>query len=437
MTNQRTSLAVKNIGFSLFLKGLSILISFILVPMTIDYLNEYEYGVWLTLNSILSWVYLMDIGLGNGLRNKLTEAIANKDMRKGKMYVSTAFFFMTVIVVGFYLIFLVCQPFLNWYDILNVAPDSVQNLNPLVTIVFSFFCISFIFKLVGNIYMAYQLPAVNDLLLFIGNLLSLLIIYILTKTTSGTLEDVAVTYSAVPAIIYAIAYPITFLKYKSITPSLKAVKKECFHEIISLGAKFMIIQIAVLMIFMTSNVIISNILGPQEVTPYNIAFKYFSIITLGFNILMSPIWSAVTDAYSRNDLDWIRITLKRMLRIWGITFVVIVIMVLVAQPFYKLWVKEVSVPFSLTVWCGIYVVITTFNSIYTSIINGIGYLRIQLIVSLSQGILFIPLAILCCKHLSVVGIPIALCLCLVTNALWAPKQCQLILSGKAKGIWSK
>lgn len=418
-------------------KGISILISFILVPMTIDYLNEYEYGVWLTLNSILSWVYLMDIGLGNGLRNKLTEAIANNDTEKGKTYVSTAFFFMTLIIVGFYILFLISQSFLDWYKILNVAVDAVPHLNSLVTIIFAFFCISFVFKLIGNIYMAHQLPAVNDFLLAVGNVLSLLIIFILTKTTQGSLADVAITYSAVPAIIYVIAYPITFFRYRKITPSIKCVKKSCFNEIISLGAKFMIIQVAVLVIFMTSNVIISNILGPAEVTPYNIAFKYFSIITIGFNILMSPIWSAVTDAYSRHDLEWIKTTLRRMLMIWGITCGIIVIMILIAQPFYSVWVKEVSVPFSLTLWCGIYVAITTFNSIFSAIINGVGYLRLQLIVAIAQAVIFIPLAIILCKHLSVTGIPIALCLCLITSIFYAPKQCILIIKKKTGGIWAK
>ena len=183
MKNKRTKLAIKNIGVSLILKGASILISFILVPLTLDYLNSYEYGIWLTLNSVLSWIYLFDIGLGNGLRNRLTEALAAKNFELGKIYVSTTFFFMTLIVVAFYLLFLVAQVFLNWYDILNVDPNQVSHLNSLVTIVFAFFCLSFIFRIIGNIYMAYQLPAVNDLLSFISHALSFLIIFILIKTT--------------------------------------------------------------------------------------------------------------------------------------------------------------------------------------------------------------------------------------------------------------
>lgn len=95
--NKRTVLLKKNVIASFVLNGGSILISFVLVPMTLGYLNEYEYGVWLTLNSILSWIYIFDIGLGNGLRNRLTEALARNDFKSAKIYVSTSFFCMSII----------------------------------------------------------------------------------------------------------------------------------------------------------------------------------------------------------------------------------------------------------------------------------------------------------------------------------------------------
>ena len=72
-------------------KGGTILISLILVPMTLSYLNPYEYGIWLTLSSTLAWIYTFDIGLGNGLRNKLTEALALNDLKLARIYVSTSF----------------------------------------------------------------------------------------------------------------------------------------------------------------------------------------------------------------------------------------------------------------------------------------------------------------------------------------------------------
>lgn len=84
-------------------KGGTILISLILVPMTLSYLNPYEYGIWLTLSSTLAWIYTFDIGLGNGLRNKLTEALALNDLKLARIYVSTSFFSLLILVTAIYL----------------------------------------------------------------------------------------------------------------------------------------------------------------------------------------------------------------------------------------------------------------------------------------------------------------------------------------------
>lgn len=436
--DSRTSKAVKNIAASILLKGGSIAISLLLVPLTLSYLNEYEYGIWLTLNSVLSWIYILDIGLGNGLRNKLTEAIVNGNHTLGKIYVSTTFFFMTLIIIAFYLIFFSCQSFLDWYSILNVLPDKVPNLNSLVIITFAFFCISFVLRLIGNIYMAYQLPAINDLLAFIGSAISLIIIFILSKFSDGSLIDVAITFSAVPAIVYLFALPITFMRYPAIAPSWHFVRPRYFHSLISLGMKFMIIQITCLIIFMTSNLLISNLFGPEEVTPYNIAFKYFSVLTFGFNIILTPFWSAITDAYTKGDLLWIRVSMKRIFAVWIIGCIAAFLMILLSKRVYNLWIgDEVVISLSITIGCAIYVCISNVNNIFSYIVNGMGKLHLQLLFSIFQGLIYVPLAIFCGKNFGVTGILIALNLCLALSWIWGPLQCWKLLHGRATGIWNR
>lgn len=435
--NTRTSLAVKNIGISLLLKGGSILISFILVPLTLDYLNPYEYGIWLTLNSVLSWVYLLDIGIGNGLRNKLTEAIAQKDYKLGKIYVSTAFCFMGLIITAFYCLFLLIQNFISWDDILNVDSTMVSGLNSIVTIVFGFVCISFLFKMIGNIYMANQIPAANDLMLFIGNVLSLAIIYILTKTTSGSLLKIAMTFSAVPAAVYMAAFPITFIIFPKIRPSFKYVRKEYFSDLITLGVKFLIIQIAALISYMTSNILISQLFGPEEVTPFNITYKYFSIVITVFTIILTPFWSAITDAKVKNDYCWIKRIFNKLIGVWCLATGVIIILIFFAPIFYRLWIGDkVEIATSLTLLCGIYMSLNTICNLLAYVINGFGALKVSLWASVIQAVLYIPLAIICGHWFGLKGILIALCIVCLLGLTWAPYQCYLLVNRRAHGIWN-
>ena len=96
--NPRSRKAIKNVIVSFGLKGVSMIMSLVLVPLTLSYLTQYEYGVWLTLTSILVWLDFFDIGLTNGLRNKLAESIAKEDWDRGRAYVSTTFFILSLIV---------------------------------------------------------------------------------------------------------------------------------------------------------------------------------------------------------------------------------------------------------------------------------------------------------------------------------------------------
>ena len=72
----RTAAIYRNVAMSFLLKAFSALITLLMVPLTITCLGEYQNGVWLTVSSLLVWIDQMDIGLGNGLRNKLAESIA-------------------------------------------------------------------------------------------------------------------------------------------------------------------------------------------------------------------------------------------------------------------------------------------------------------------------------------------------------------------------
>lgn len=439
--NKRTVLLKKNVIASFVLNGGSILISFVLVPMTLGYLNEYEYGVWLTLNSILSWIYIFDIGLGNGLRNRLTEALARNDFQSAKIYVSTSFFCMSIIAGLIFGIFFLAQHFIDWYGFLNVDPTKVGNLDSVIVIVVATVCLTFVFKLIGSIYMAHQLPAVNNLLTFLGSLVSLIVIAILKQTTDGSLKEVAITFTASAALIYILAYPLTFKKYKTISPSFNAIKLSHFKSLATLGINFMLIQIAVLVIFMTSNVIISRLFGPEEVTPYNIAFKLFSAFNMAFTILLSPLWSAVTDAYTRGDYNWIRHSMQKMKKIWILMTIAMIITVMLAKYLYNLWVgDEVVIPLQLSAWMAVYIALSSLSNLYANIINGFGKLKLQLISALIQGIVYIPLAVWCSKLFGVCGILVALSAICLFSSVINGLQCRLLMSGKdcdSNNIWNK
>jgi O-antigen/teichoic acid export membrane protein len=437
--NKRSIEAKNNILGTVVIKGISIVISLLMVPIVIHYVNSTQYGIWLTLSSIIGWFGFFDIGFGNGLRNKFAESIAKGEHEKARIYVSTTYAILTIIIIVILTIFLCINPFLNWAKILNTPSEMAGELSILALIVFVFFCLQFVFQLITTVITANQQPAKASLLYFFGSLFSLTIIFILTKTTTGSLLYLGIVYGLAPVIVL-IASSIWFYThhYKLYAPSIKYVKFSFAYDLMSLGLKFFLIQIAAVIFYQTSNIIIAQLFGPAQVTPYNIAFKYFSVIPMFFGILLTPFWSAFTEAWNMNDHIWIKNIMKRLIQSWSILAVIAFVMFLFSSFIYRIWVgKEIVVPMSLSAVIAVYVVLNAWNGIFSHFLNGVGKIKLQLYLALFGSLLNIPLAIFLGKSLGIYGIILSTTLISLMASVVTPLQYNKIINNKAKGIWAK
>ena len=176
--SKRTNKALFNIASSFVIKGASILLSLLLVPITLDYLNPYEYGIWLTLSSVLMWINYFDIGLGNGLRNKLSEALAVGDDNLARIYVSTSFFILFLIALSIFFIFLLSKDWIDWGAFLNIPHKLGEVVSHMMTFVVLCVTIAFSLKIVTYVYFAKQMPLINNLINLLSQLFSFIFIYV-------------------------------------------------------------------------------------------------------------------------------------------------------------------------------------------------------------------------------------------------------------------
>ena len=288
-----------------------------------------------------------------------------------------------------------------------------HELSLLAIIIFSFFGMRFISILIETVLIADQKPAMANFIEVIGSLLSLFLTYMLVKTTQGSLVFLGVALSVPTAIVPTFASLYFFnTRYKNISPAWKYLKNIYSRQLMGLGLKFFILQVGALVIFSSSNIIITQLFNPAEVVPYNIAFKYYSISTMLFTILLTPFWSAYTEAFARNDIEWIQKSIRKLIRIWMILAVGVLSMTILANIFYRAWVGEtVQVPFLVSLFMGFYVLETTWCNIFVNFINGIGKIQLQLWASIVIGISTIPLSIIMGSsyHLGIAGIILAPC----------------------------
>jgi O-antigen/teichoic acid export membrane protein len=438
---KRSVQAKKNILAAFIIKGLGICTGLVLLPLTINYLTPEKYGIWITLSSIIGWFSFFDIGLGNGLRNHFAQAIAENKKTLAKTYVSTTYAILIIIVSIVLTSFLIVNHFLNWNNILNVKTGQfkVGELSLLAIIVFSFFCLRFVFLLINTILNADQQSAKASVLDLLGQILSLIIIFILTKETKGSILYLGITISSMPVFVLIIAN-IWFYnkKYKEYRPSIKFVDFSKGRSLLNLGVSFFVIQIAGVLLYQTNNMIIIHLSGSEDVTNYNIAYKYFSVLLMGFSIIITPFWSAFTEAWVMKDMDWIRRVIKKLFKIWFLFFITALIMLLFSERIYKLWIgSRIHIPFVYSILVGIVILINIWNGIFSQFLNGIGKIRFQLIIGISAAIINVPLAIFLGSSMGVKGVLMANIIVTLFGVFLYPLQYKKILNNTAKGIWNK
>lgn len=431
-----------NIAYSLLIKGVGILTGFAMVPLVLHYLGTQDYGIWLTLSSIIAWISFFDAGFGNGLRNKLAEAIAVNDRSLARTYVSTAYAGFGVMALGLLAIALTVNTFIDWNELLKAPAGRNYDLNQLTTLLLILFSFRMVLRLISFILTADRRTALGNIFDPLGGVISLAAVYILTiSTPTSSLTSFIMVISVIPVIVLLVSTLILFSgKYAWLKPGYRYIKKEHLGTLTDIGFKFFIIQISVLVIFSTDNLIITRILGPGEVTTYNIVYKFFSMATMLFTIIMAPMWSAYTRAYTLNDINWIKNANRKTIRIWGLITGAVLIMITGSAQFYRLWVGDsIHIPIFLSMLMGLFVIISNWNNIFVYFINSTGKITFQLYSSVIAAILNIPLSIFLARDMALgaSGIILATCICLFPGVILGPLQFNKILKRTDRGIWSK
>jgi len=432
--DERSNKIRKNIFLNFLLKGSSVIITFLTMRILFEVLGAKTYGLWLTIFSALSWLTLIDGGLGNGLRNKVAEALAVKDYRLSRIYISTAYYTLLISVIIIYLIFLLINYYIKWSSLLNVYFISEDRLHILFIVLLGTSLINFWLLLINQISYAKQDAFIPGLITLITNLLFIITILITEVIFKNNIISVATIYgltaTATSSIISIFMYKN---KYADIAPSYKLIEVRKIRELLNISTKFFILQCGAIIIFTTDNIIILKILGAKEVVEYQVVFKLFSVITTISSLVLAPTWSAFTEAYIKNDLTWIKTVISKLISSMKILTVLGILIALNHKWIIKIWMgKTFEVDIMLVVLIFIFTLITAWTNIFANFLNGISKTNVQLICLVISATINIPLSIYFAKYLNLgnTGVILGTLVAIIIPAIFLPIQTYKLLNKK-------
>ena len=397
----------KNSILSLVFKIGSACLSVVSAPLLLHCLGDEKYGAYATLLSIISWIYYCDLGIGNGLRNKLAESIAVKDYYSAKKYLGTAY----VLISGIsFVVFLITLIFFNVIEPEILLGITLNGESVSVCLIVAMFlaCINFVMALVNNVLFALQKASSVNLFSCISQLIFVLLLVIYYITGIDLVFYVAIGEGVSQLLKNIIESVYVYSKNKHLSFSiLKDFDFTYTKGILSFGLQMFLVQIAALVLNATDNIVITKVLGSAAVTPYNFCYKYFNMIQTMYVALITPLLSAYTAAYTLKDIVWIRKSLKKNIILFAIFAIGTGVAALIFKPFTLVWLqKDLCFDDWLIISTLLYFVLLMFSHVFSTFLTGISCIRETTIATIIGTVVNIPASVFLAQNvgLGVTGV---------------------------------
>ncbi len=393
-----------NIIGSFIIKGGSIVLGMFTIPAYMRYFESNSIlGVWYTILTVINWIMTFDLGIGNGLRNKLAESLERGDNEKAKEYISSSYLAVFIIATALSGIFVIFNKKIPWNTIMSIDTTvlDAQLLSKCMMITILGVILRFFLSLITSIVYAIQKPAINNFLLLVSNILIFLYVQFSPvgslRSNLLRLSFVQVVASNFPLIIATIV--VFYKSLRGFRPRFKYANKNCAQVVIRIGLSLLWLQIAWLIVASSHSFIIAKIVGPEQVVEYQLYYKIFNSIASVFALAITPMWSAVTKHIAAKEYKWVINANNIMLLFVLTTFIFDLLLLPILQTIFNIWLGErtISVNYGYAVIMSLFNTIFVLHNVNTSFSNGMSRFKVQ---SIGMGIgcvLIIPFSIWFCR----------------------------------------
>ena len=286
-----------------------------LVPMLLGFLGPVQFGIWAAYQSIQGLLVFADFGIGNGMQNAVTVAIAHGDTRRAQSLISSALvallaaagFLGAVATIGFNVPSIVA-----WLS--GGRPDDAElvALRVGVAVFLATGLLAIPLSCGDRLALAMQKGFVTHATRAITTILSLGCVLALVKAQASFAAICIAT--SIPVLVGPLLSWMVVARGRSwASPAVSAVSGGDTRAVLRSGIGFLAVQLTAILGFGLDAILIERYAGPIEVANYAVVQRLFGLVGMVVGIGLAPLWPAYADARARDDYAWLRTTFWRSL----------------------------------------------------------------------------------------------------------------------------
>ena len=411
----------------------------ITVPLTLKYLGNERFGLWMTISSVMAMASFADFGVGNGVLNTVAKAFGKDDMEGVRKAVSSGFALLSSIATLLLLSFFSIFRFINWGNFFRVtSPQARLEAGPALAVFATCFALNISMDVVQRVQLGLQQGYRYSTWQLCGSTMGLIgVLCGIWLHVSLPVLVVAIAGAPILATTLNAIHFFGFLR-PDLRPSLGLVSSDVISQIAKLGGLFFVLQVVVGISFSADNFIVARMLGAVNVPEYAIPQRMFALVTMMSSMLVAPLWPAYGEAISRGHIEWVRHTLRRsLLIVLGATSAASCFLLLFSHQLIHLWVgNRIHPPFFLLLGLAIWTVIGCCGDALAMFMNGGEVIKFQVIIASIFGMGCLATKVFFVHRLGIVGVPWAtisayLLLNALPCALYVPFFLRRLGTGKA------
>ncbi len=370
-----------------FGSGIVVLVT---IPMARAALDPELFGTWMMLTALLGFFNFADLGVGNGVLNKVTQARAAGD---GPLLqrVLTAGYACTmaagVLLLAAWGLWVVSSPMPA-----SVAGRVSAANAPAVLAAFTTFAtllaINIPAALIQKAQLGYQQGYWIGLTQLSSSAVTLIAVPWILRA-HGPLFALVLATLGVQALAN-IASTLFWLRRNLVFQGARwrqLVDAQMLGDLLRTGSHFLALQLAVAFAFQSDAIVITQKLGQAAYGDFAVVQKLFLFVSMVLGSAMLGLWPAFGDAMARGDVSWARKVLVRAVAMAG-TFASLVSLLLVACIGWitSHWLKTpFAPPLALCAALGTWTVIDAMGAVSGNFMNGANLVRVQVVLALAMA----------------------------------------------------
>lgn len=379
------------------------------VYVAAPYLGPTRFGLWATFASLAAMLSFLDLGVGNALVNRVSQAAASGDLSDMRRAVAGGLGWLTVIGTAMAIVLASAANLIPWGGLLNLSDPAIAEEARNTALAFSgVFGVHLVssgaLKILAGQQRSHEAHAVSG----VGTLLACAAV-LWAAYEQADVTRLLLAGFGVQAAAGLLVLPLLWFRGLLNGADLLADMHKERGWLFRAGSLFLLLQIGTMIGWGSDALLLASFVGPAEVAIFVVAQRLFQFAAQPFAIINAPLWAAYADARARSDRPFIRKTLMRSILVSGFGSLLVAAVICLTAPWIvPYWTRgAIEVPMTLIFLAAIWTVFEACGNAFSTYLNGAGIVREQVVVVMAFCAVALPMKVLAATYAGAPGLVFA------------------------------